>query len=94
MPLSRSGGDEQRAPPLLRRRADGGRPDGAGDRGQPAYCVHDVVAAIAELAPNEFFEIGKNYKIIDGFHTSITDDFETNIPNIPTDQNQTASHLP
>lgn len=38
-----------------------------------------------------YFEIGKNYKIIDGFHTHKTDDFETLITDISTDQSQTAS---
>ena len=37
-----------------------------------------------------YYEIGKNYKIINGFHSNITDDFETEIPNIGTDQPQTA----
>lgn len=36
-----------------------------------------------------YFEIGKNYRIIDGFHSNITDDFQTEIPNVGTDQPQT-----
>lgn len=39
---------------------------------------------------NEYFEIGKNYRIIDGFHTAQTEGFETDIPNITTDLDQTA----
>lgn len=40
--------------------------------------------------PEIYFEIGKNYKIINGFHTNQTDNFETEIENIATDQSQNA----
>lgn len=36
-----------------------------------------------------YFEIGKNYRIINAFHTTETDNFQTEIPNIASDQNQT-----
>lgn len=42
--------------------------------------------------PKEIFhEIGKTYKIENGYHLSDTDDFETQIENVTSDQNQTAS---
>lgn len=41
--------------------------------------------------PDIYFEIGKNYRIINGYHSHITDDFETEIPNSTGDQSQTAT---
>jgi len=39
--------------------------------------------------PDIYFEIGKNYKIENGFHLAVTSDFETQIPDVATDVNQT-----
>lgn len=45
----------------------------------------------ADQPPEIYYEIGKNYRIINGFHSNITDDFETEIENIASDQIQTAT---
>lgn len=41
--------------------------------------------------PDIYFEVGKNYRIINGFHSHITNNFETEIPNTTGDQSQTAT---